>query len=56
MGQLEWKKHHQCKLQATTAMSAGEVFVLVDDKKTPPMQVAGDDHHECNYAYALVDN
>ena len=23
------------------------VFALVDDRKTPPAQVAGDDHHEC---------
>ena len=30
-----------------TTMSASEVFVLVDDRKTPPVQVAGDEHHEC---------
>ena len=32
-----YKEHHQCKLQVMTTMSAGEVFVLVDGRKTPPL-------------------
>ena len=39
------KKHHQCKLHVITTASASEVFVLVDDRKTPPVHVAeGQDH------------
>ena len=40
-------KKHQCMSQVVTTTSAREVFALVDNRKTPPVEVAGDDHHRC---------
>ena len=37
----------QCKLQCAPMCLCTSVNGLVSKEKTPPVQVAGDDHHEC---------
>ena len=37
-----------------TTTSASEILVLIDDRKTPPPQVAGDAHHECKFCFCTV--
>ena len=39
-----------------TTTSASAVIALVDDRKTPPAQVAGNDHHSVSFAFALVND
>ena len=41
-------------LHVMTTTSASEIFALVDDRKTPPPQVAGDAHHECKFCICTI--
>ncbi len=65
MGRSLHQKHYaECTMtykskftySKVTTTSASAVIALVDDRKTPPAQVAGNDHHSVSFAFALVND
>ena len=46
----------KCTYSNVITTSASAVIALVDDRKTPPAQVAGDDHHSVSFVFVLVND